>query len=464
MIHIRTCAYNAEKTLERTINSVLCQTYQDFTYYILDNGSTDGTRAIVQAYAKRDRRIIPYYNKVNRDVFENPDFWNLSKNIPEGDSFCILDADDAYEPSFFEEMLRFMIENRLQMAACGTVFLDGATGQAIGRRVLERNAIIRTPEQWDALFPAIHWNLRQVWGKLYSPKAAMARYETETPNWFPKAYGGDTINTMNCAMAAGSFGVYAKPLHTYTVSKKSVSYQWIQGREDADVILHQKTVEFLQQTSGRVSERNLHFLYGVYFNAIKDTIQVLVYAQLPVSSKMDILRKILANDITKAVQKADITQFGVGSTEKESILSSLIQWLETLRTMFTARDTSCLSSVYSELNPDFDRLIQTENLLWYLRKSPQAVSAIAEGNHVAALQCLSKLLADGHQPAFAVELAQTLAALLQNQEAYIFYSKLLIKSLIRRGDLARAREELAAWETILPEDTDLMMLRKKLPI
>ena len=44
MIYIRTFAYNAEKTLERAVDSILNQTYADFTYYLMDHGSTDGTR------------------------------------------------------------------------------------------------------------------------------------------------------------------------------------------------------------------------------------------------------------------------------------------------------------------------------------------------------------------------------------------------------------------------------------
>ena len=47
MIYVRTCAYNAEKTLKRAIDSILQQTYQNFEYHILENGSSDGTGASV---------------------------------------------------------------------------------------------------------------------------------------------------------------------------------------------------------------------------------------------------------------------------------------------------------------------------------------------------------------------------------------------------------------------------------
>ena len=46
MIYFRTFAYNAEKTLRKSVDSVLNQTHKEFVYYLMDNGSTDGTRAI----------------------------------------------------------------------------------------------------------------------------------------------------------------------------------------------------------------------------------------------------------------------------------------------------------------------------------------------------------------------------------------------------------------------------------
>jgi len=55
---IFTMAYNAEKTLPRAIDSILGQTFQNFEYYILNNGSLDGTWKIIEEYARRDPRII----------------------------------------------------------------------------------------------------------------------------------------------------------------------------------------------------------------------------------------------------------------------------------------------------------------------------------------------------------------------------------------------------------------------
>lgn len=458
MIYIRTCAYNAEKTLRRAIDSVLNQTYQNFEYHILDNGSTDRTGEMVREYAAKDARIVPYYNKVNRNLGENPDFWNLSGRIPEGDCFCILDADDAYEPTFFQEMLNFMTENHLEIAACGTVFVDGDSNQIIGGKVLPQSILADTPKRMDAYFPAIHWNLRQVWGKLYSSRAAAARYEMELPDWWPRAYGGDTLNVMECVKAAGSFGVYGKALHRYTGSHTSVSHQWIPGRETADVTLHERTLAFLRQQCGMVSIQNLRFLYVVYFNAVKDTLAVWAGAVLPFSEKLEILHRLLSQEVLRETLTADLGEYGIGEKKKLEPFWAVFQILEKHGCM--AEDIPRLSAVYAVWNPDFEKIVPQERLGWYMKRVPGLAPSLALGRYLDAFRLLMKAIEPGCREDFPVELARTLAALLGDQDAYIRCSKLLIKILLQKKDLERAEQELAEWESILPGDADLAKLRQ----
>ena len=51
MITILIPAYNAEKTLEKTIKSVIRQTYPDWNLVIVNDGSTDNTKAICRKYS-----------------------------------------------------------------------------------------------------------------------------------------------------------------------------------------------------------------------------------------------------------------------------------------------------------------------------------------------------------------------------------------------------------------------------
>lgn len=58
--------YNTEKYVWEAIESILNQTFTDFEFIIIDDGSSDKSRDIIQKYAKKDKRIIALQNKKNR--------------------------------------------------------------------------------------------------------------------------------------------------------------------------------------------------------------------------------------------------------------------------------------------------------------------------------------------------------------------------------------------------------------
>lgn len=107
-------AYNAAKTIRRTIDSLLAQTWKNIQVLIVDDGSEDATAEIVKEIAKRDFRVIlmqqanagPYNARVN-----------ALKRIGT-DYFGFVDSDDTVEPEMYESMIRFAEENTLDVVQC----------------------------------------------------------------------------------------------------------------------------------------------------------------------------------------------------------------------------------------------------------------------------------------------------------------------------------------------------------
>lgn len=287
-IYIRTHAYNASETLRRAVDSVLHQTHTDYIYYLCDNGSTDGgaTRRIIEAYAKLDRRIVPFYNEVNHVWNGSAEYIDLPLHVDDDDYFCELDADDEYLPTFFEEMLDFMQENDLDVACCGNDFLDTAQENRLVSQRLLHATLILEGQQFAELFPYYHCFMRTCWGKLYKGRSLrnyITRHE-DCPN-YPVAYGGDTFNTMRVFQNARRVGILPRSLHKYYMSPKSTSYTMHPQRIQCDQILHEAAMDYLN-AFGPVSQRNRDFLYGVYMNALRDTANLLLNAQIPDSEKL----------------------------------------------------------------------------------------------------------------------------------------------------------------------------------
>jgi len=112
-------AYNAEKFISTTIESVLNQGYNNIEVLIVNDGSTDATEKLI--VSKRDIRIR-YFNQENKGV-------SAARNVGlanmKGDYFCFLDADDVLPPNSLEARLKVFEENPSLTFVDGSVnFMD----------------------------------------------------------------------------------------------------------------------------------------------------------------------------------------------------------------------------------------------------------------------------------------------------------------------------------------------------
>ena len=93
LISVIVPAYNAEKTIEKCINSISCQTYENLEIIVINDGSKDTTEEIVSKLAKTDNRIklitIP-----NGGVSHAR---NTGLEYVTGDFVTFADADDTIE-------------------------------------------------------------------------------------------------------------------------------------------------------------------------------------------------------------------------------------------------------------------------------------------------------------------------------------------------------------------------------
>ena len=111
--------YNAVNYIEKTITSVLNQTYKNFELIIVDDGATDGTSEICRNYAQKDYRIS-YYKQNN---FGTAVARNRGIELAKGEYIAFLDHDDEYLPHFLEELLEISEEDD-ELIKCGVIFRE----------------------------------------------------------------------------------------------------------------------------------------------------------------------------------------------------------------------------------------------------------------------------------------------------------------------------------------------------
>lgn len=95
-------AYNAERFIRQAIESVQSQTYNCWELLVIDDGSSDGTCAVVQELAEKDMRIRLIRNEKNIGVARTR---NAGIDLAQGEMIAFLDSDDYWYPEKLEKQL-----------------------------------------------------------------------------------------------------------------------------------------------------------------------------------------------------------------------------------------------------------------------------------------------------------------------------------------------------------------------
>lgn len=137
--------YNGEKYLRKAIESILTQTFEDFEFIAINDGSADSTPKMLAGYEEKDPRI-KVIHQCNLGLTRS---LNKGIQMAQGEYVARLDADDVALPERLEKQLQFMEDNP-HVGVLGTAYYEiDAHGQIVGKKVFPlrdgelRKALIR---------------------------------------------------------------------------------------------------------------------------------------------------------------------------------------------------------------------------------------------------------------------------------------------------------------------------------
>lgn len=260
LISYITVVRNNERTLERTIQSVQSQVYDNVEHIILDGASTDGTLGIIQRYAD----VIDYFvSEPDAGLYDA-----LNKAIPlaRGQLICVLNSDDWLEPA------------AAQIAASHLRDEDGAVMILTAARVVDGSVI----HEWQPAFvhPGSYFICaNDCHNAIY---ASRRNYELSGPYDHTYKIAADFKWIMNC-LDAGSTFVYTTEL--------TVNYSL--GGTSGDFLGHSREcMRVVHERFPYLSEPEVRGLYHCYF--IFRNPQHGIDQDIP-KSYTDFLRRIMAD-------------------------------------------------------------------------------------------------------------------------------------------------------------------------
>ena len=110
LISVIMSVYNDEKNIDKSIKSIMSQTYKNLELHILDDGSDDKTWKIINKYKNEYQNIFIYKNKNNLGLTKS---LNYLVNQTNGEIIARHDSDDLSHPERIEKQLNIMTKYNL---------------------------------------------------------------------------------------------------------------------------------------------------------------------------------------------------------------------------------------------------------------------------------------------------------------------------------------------------------------
>ena len=220
LISVIVPVYNAEKYLQKCLDSILEQTYKNLEIIIINDGSTDNSGQICQEYEKQDDRIV-YIEKENSGV---SDTRNAGMDRMTGPYVTFVDSDDWLEPNYVKFLYEKLIEHQADIVVGNYTSFNESnsvfyfhTSADYYEKVYDNKSVI--PCLYDAK-ELLKSALIVPWGKIYK-KEIIANFR------FPiDRIGEDALFNLKALLGSKKVVYVNKSAYIYRVREGSLSNTW----------------------------------------------------------------------------------------------------------------------------------------------------------------------------------------------------------------------------------------------
>lgn len=209
--------YNAEKYIERSVNSILSQSYPYLEILLINDGSRDNSLSLCRDLAKKDDRITVLTQQNGGAASAR----NAGLQAMTGKYVMMADADDFLVPDACETMIRAIGQNDLVIAHfffdIGS--LSSPKGLLDGDRVLNENEFLTELAKRPGAF-----YFCALWNKLYRADI-IRRLSLAFDPFFD--WGEDFVFNLRYDSAVHSVALVEKPIYHYVKVAGSTSMRWM---------------------------------------------------------------------------------------------------------------------------------------------------------------------------------------------------------------------------------------------
>ena len=162
LISVIVPVYNTEKYIDRCIDSIISQTYQNIEVILIDDGSIDNSLEICEKYMTKNPKIKVVHQE-NKGVSNAR---NKGLSIAKGNYFICIDSDDWLEPNMLEILYNNIQNYDADIATCN-FYNDYESGEKTVKNDIDNDVLIltETKEMYESLFASNKFG-GYLWNKL----------------------------------------------------------------------------------------------------------------------------------------------------------------------------------------------------------------------------------------------------------------------------------------------------------
>lgn len=251
--------FNVRPYLVEALDSVLHQTYTNLEIIIIDDGSTDGSGAICDEYAKKDARVLVIHQE-NKGLSTSR---NVGLDRMSGDAVAFLDPDDAYHPDFIKTMMEAMIREKADQVICrytnhcttgkmgykGTDKLEPSIEPGMYDSIASLQALVDQKfgvDVWNRLYAKELWdNIRFPDGHVYESEEITFRlhilskriYVLDAPLYLHRRRHGSITTTLSWNNITDSL-LSCSNTYTFIMSHTPEVFTWEQLQKRRQMLFH----------------------------------------------------------------------------------------------------------------------------------------------------------------------------------------------------------------------------------
>ena len=238
LVSIIVPVYNVEQYLKRCIQSILRQTYVHIEIILVDDGSTDHSGKICDAYSKRDHRIRVFHKHNGGQASAR----NLGIRNSKGDYLAFVDSDDFVHPEYIQYMYNNLKKYKADLSYCG---IRKVISQKISKERKEEIIVFDNLNGLKDLFYQRHLT-NGPGDKLYKRKLFDDLY-------FPEGHIFEDFAIAYKIVSRASLIVYGnKGLYYYQQRKNSTMHQQFRPDHMDRVSFSEELMEYVDQYDSSV--------------------------------------------------------------------------------------------------------------------------------------------------------------------------------------------------------------------